>query len=159
MCLCRLLSPSSQLTRLRLQLHASDLRTLAPTSPLPSLLRDAPSTFQRPYVRREDTVQSYADALVARCGARLASVAVGESDLVLDEVEGAKHVVVAYVPAVEGEMEGRKAAVDMHGVLSFFFTGYSGRFIIFAPFTILISPYYFTIFLRSISAVKVVCIN
>ncbi|KAI0027382.1 hypothetical protein K488DRAFT_90913 [Vararia minispora EC-137] len=93
-------------------LHATDLRTLAPTSPLTTLLTSAPSSAQIPYARRSPShegLHDLAQHVAHRCGARLASVVPGQSDLVLESAT--KHVVNMYLPELEDEVRERKEAV------------------------------------------------
>jgi len=92
-------------------LHASDLRTLDPSSSLVKLLESAPSSRQYPYVRRNEneSFPNIAESLSSRCGSRLLSLTPGHGG---GETEsGSKHVVCMKMPPLEGVASNRKDAM------------------------------------------------
>jgi len=96
-------------------LHASDLRTLSPSSGLAQSLNVAPSTFELPYVRRSTAhpFSDFLDAVSERCGARVVNYKPGQAEQVPESKD--KHVVCIEMPAL-GNVEGadRKRLMSEH---------------------------------------------
>jgi hypothetical protein len=69
------------------QLHASDLRSLSPSSSLATRLQDSPSSIQLPYVRfppsgtlaNYSPLQDLADKLAGLCGAQHLALPLGNA--------------------------------------------------------------------------------
>jgi len=95
-------------------LHASDLRTLDPSSSLAKVLKSVPSSRQFPYVSQGETVSSAkaAQSLADRCGSRLVTLRSGEGEVAIEA--GHKHVVCIKMPHLEGFAKHRKEAMAMH---------------------------------------------
>jgi len=92
-------------------LHASDLRTLDPSSSLVKLLESAPSSRQYPYVRRNEakSFSNIAESLSSRCGSRLLKLTPGHDGGEMES--GSKHVVCMKMPPLEGVASHRKHAM------------------------------------------------
>ncbi|KAI0051452.1 hypothetical protein FA95DRAFT_1554541 [Auriscalpium vulgare] len=96
-------------------LHASDLRTLSPTSALVSLLSRSPSSVQLPYIRRSPgavAVHDLAGLVQQRCGSRVLTHTSGSGRMQVED--GKKHVVCVSVPELDGNASSRKAAMAEH---------------------------------------------
>ncbi|KIM84036.1 hypothetical protein PILCRDRAFT_819066 [Piloderma croceum F 1598] len=95
-------------------LHASDLRTLDPSSNLAKLLESAPSSRQFPYVRYEaaEPFTNIAESLSRRCGSQLLSLTPGGSGPAMES--GSKHVVCMKMQHLKGVASNRKAAMADH---------------------------------------------
>ncbi|TFY73830.1 hypothetical protein EWM64_g10182 [Hericium alpestre] len=85
-------------------LHASDLRTLSPTSPLTTLLHNSPSSVQLPYVKRAEgapSIQDIAELVSKRCGSRALNFMAGQGGVTYEK--GSKHVMCVSMPHLEGD--------------------------------------------------------
>lgn len=86
------------------QLHASDLRSLSPSSTLSSLLKDSPSSRSFQYLSSSSPsapLSERARTLATECSARLVSYAPGDSGVVLDSDR--KHVISLTLSEVTSE--------------------------------------------------------
>lgn len=101
------------------QLRSSDLHALPTSSALSAILKSAAWSKQYPHVKHSasSSVQEIAESLARRCGSTWtsASPAAGPLDL----AENSKHVVCVNMPAMEGSMKSRKAAMLGHGTFTF----------------------------------------
>ncbi|EIN10140.1 hypothetical protein PUNSTDRAFT_50856 [Punctularia strigosozonata HHB-11173 SS5] len=97
-------------------LHASDLRTLAPSTLLAQNLASAPSSLQLPYVAHSgaNALRTSAERLAARCGSSLTRVSPGSFPE--KHASSSKHVVCVDMPHLmhDGSGAGRKNAVATH---------------------------------------------
>ncbi|KAA1465921.1 hypothetical protein DENSPDRAFT_862139 [Dentipellis sp. KUC8613] len=97
-------------------LHASDLRTLSPSSPLVNILQTSPSSIQLPYVRRAEggdlSVHDAANLVTSRCGARQLNIVAGQTGAAYEQ--GNKHVVCMSMPHLSGDASHRKGAMADH---------------------------------------------
>jgi hypothetical protein len=95
-------------------LHASDLRTLDPSSNLAKVLGSAPSARQFPYVSQGAVIPSAtaAQTLSNRCGSRLVTLTPGENNAVMEA--SSKHIVCMNMPHLEGVAKDRKDAMAKH---------------------------------------------
>jgi hypothetical protein len=103
------------------QLHASDLRMLAPSSQLTLSLSDAKSAVQLPYARRSSAhdLTATAERLAARCGSSLTSYTPSHAAPASVDAAGAKggkHVMCMTMPEVQGAAAERKDAMAQHGM-------------------------------------------
>jgi len=91
-------------------LHASDLRSLSPSSKLAQTLDSSPSSLELPYVRHhgENPFADVSSAIAERCGSRMLSVSAGEIAPHLEAVPKEKHVVCMNMPSMQGTSEYRK---------------------------------------------------
>jgi hypothetical protein len=97
-------------------LHASDLRTLPPTSLLAQVLSSAPSSRQFPYVRHDHASMPFnhlAESISRRCDSRIVHFEPGS---LLDGSERKKHVVCMNMPRVEGLSVERKGFMIDHSM-------------------------------------------
>lgn len=98
------------------QLHASDLRTLSPSSPLTVSLGSAQSAVQLPYAKRSsaDGLAGAAEQLAQRCGGQVTQLRQDVSPANLAQ-QGGKHVLCMSMPELSGAAVERKDAVAQHG--------------------------------------------
>jgi len=92
-------------------LHASDLRTVSPSSALTTLLMSSPSSVQLPYVRRsvDVSVHDIANTISSRCGSRVLSFMPGQGGVSVEQ--GSKHVMCLSMPHLEGAAGRRKSVM------------------------------------------------
>lgn len=106
-----------------IQLHASDLRSLAPSSSLVRAINAAPSSVEFPYMQGniEDLLLELTNAISQRCGSRIISGSAQEIQPHLDGSEraGKKHVVCVGMPPMEGAAGYRKTLMAEHGTLPY----------------------------------------
>ncbi|KAI0302961.1 hypothetical protein BC826DRAFT_1089447 [Russula brevipes] len=104
-------------------LHASDLRSLSPSSSLAARLQDAPSSLQLPYVRfpaphqaPAAPLQDLADKVATLCGAQRIAVPIGANDFDPSSSRPApeKHVLSLSLPAVTESAAARKRSIAEH---------------------------------------------
>ncbi|TCD69179.1 hypothetical protein EIP91_008475 [Steccherinum ochraceum] len=110
-------------------LHASDLRTLSSSSPLPKILESAPSSAQIPYTQlsAEQSRGSAANDISRRCGSRAISLAEAKQ-LHQQDISGSKFIVSVEVPGLDmsssrkSQMEviGQQLAQELEGLASAF---------------------------------------
>ncbi|KAI0301936.1 hypothetical protein B0F90DRAFT_1810010 [Multifurca ochricompacta] len=97
-------------------LHASDLRTLSPSSYIAMRLHDSPSSLQLPYVRSTpdatNPIQDLASKVAQRCGSQRLSFPIGTVPDTLD-LES-KHVLSLTMPALVESAGARKRSVAEH---------------------------------------------
>ncbi|KAF9020232.1 hypothetical protein BDZ89DRAFT_1203997 [Hymenopellis radicata] len=98
-------------------LHASDLRSLPPTSHISRSLTSSASSHQRPYVpvQQSGDLVALAQMISERCAARLVTFAPGISGVSLDKNE--KAVVVINLPGLTNEGYTRKGSMLHHDQL------------------------------------------
>jgi hypothetical protein len=95
------------------QLHASDLRTLSPSSFLPSLLKSSPSARSFQYLTPSSpSLSQRAQAVSSLCASRLVSYTPGDTPSPLD-VEH-KHVVSLTLPELNGAGEERRSTMSAY---------------------------------------------
>ncbi|CCM01029.1 uncharacterized protein FIBRA_03077 [Fibroporia radiculosa] len=96
-------------------LHASDLRTLAPSGGLAQSLNAAASTLELPYVPHisSNPFSNLASTIAERCGARVISYVPGQTDIVSGDK--GKHVMCMEMPALD-DLSGleRKTKMAQH---------------------------------------------
>ncbi|GJE84834.1 hypothetical protein PsYK624_009100 [Phanerochaete sordida] len=97
----------------QLGLHASDLRSLPPSSKLARSLESSAASVELPYMRHSgaNPFAGVSEAIAQRCGSRLLSVSAGEVAPHLEAAPKEKHVVCMSMPAVQGTSEYRKGLV------------------------------------------------
>jgi len=95
-------------------LHASDLRTLSPSSKLAEVIALAPSSRQYPYARSMSSSQvvSLAETISARCQSELVRTPPHGSTVYNSK---SKHVVCVHMPKLTGAGATRKDSMKEHG--------------------------------------------
>jgi hypothetical protein len=100
-----------------MKLHASDLRTLSPSSRLARSLSSSPSSRQFQYVpiHAELEMSAMAGDLSVRCGFRVVEFSPGQGGYFS---RGAKHVFSISMPTIESSGAARKSQMNTYGASS-----------------------------------------
>lgn len=99
------------------QLHASDLRTLSPSSMLARSLSSSPSSRQFQYVpsHPELDISAVAESVSVRCGSRIVEFSPGQGGYFS---RGTKHVFSISMPNIETSGAVRKSQMKTYGTSS-----------------------------------------
>ncbi|KAG6813177.1 hypothetical protein H0H92_013297 [Tricholoma furcatifolium] len=94
-------------------LHASDLRTLSPTSKFAQILSQSTSSRQLQYAQPQPDLSSTAESVAARCG--FETIHLTPNDVPGHFTHGSQNVVYITLPSLEGELGGsRKDKVSLY---------------------------------------------
>ena len=100
------------MTLTQIQLHASDLRTLPPTSHIVRSLSQARSSRQYPYVKSHNDTASYTALVSETCNSRLLPISLGQRITPL--TAGEKYTIVLSMPPLNIGND-RKNDVNAYG--------------------------------------------
>ena len=101
--------------KIKIKLHASDLRTVPHDSALARTLAAAPSSRQFPYVRSPSRapLSHIAQSLSERCGATLVHVAPGDNAAALGPAD--KYIIRITLPPLHASSGSRRNDLILHG--------------------------------------------